>query len=70
MRYNKVVTGVMIGLKTTKGSKTLKLAPQIYVSRLPEQTSFPAFVTDPYMRTGDRESETVRLAMFPVEEKM
>merc|ERR1712010_234159 len=30
--YNKVVTGVMIGLKTTKGSKTLKLAPQIYES--------------------------------------
>merc|ERR1712100_474441 len=28
--YGKVVTGVMIGLKTTKGSKTLKLAPQIY----------------------------------------
>merc|ERR1712046_355446 len=30
--YGKKVTSVMIGLKTTKGSKTLKLAPQIYES--------------------------------------
>lgn len=28
--YGKKVTSVMIGLKTTKGSKTLKLAPSIY----------------------------------------
>merc|ERR1711937_160401 len=37
--YNKVVTGVMIGLKTTKGSKTLKLAPQIYESLQKEKVS-------------------------------
>merc|ERR1712070_1233416 len=37
--YNKVVTGVMIGLKTTKGSKTLKLAPQIYESLSKEKVS-------------------------------
>merc|ERR1711937_790665 len=37
--YNKVVTGVMIGLKTTKGSKTLKLAPQIYESLTKEKVS-------------------------------
>merc|ERR1712157_663802 len=30
--YGKKVTAVMIGLKTTKGQKTLKLAPQIYDS--------------------------------------
>merc|ERR1711907_696909 len=30
--YAKKVTSVMIGLKTTKGQKTLKLAPQIYES--------------------------------------
>jgi len=30
--YGKKVTAVMIGLKTTKGQKTLKLAPQIYES--------------------------------------
>merc|ERR1712217_196251 len=30
--YGKKVTAVMIGLKTTKGTKTLKLAPQIYES--------------------------------------
>merc|ERR1712096_231817 len=29
---NKIVSGVMLGLKTTKGTKTLKLAPQIYES--------------------------------------
>merc|ERR1711964_265760 len=28
----KIVTAVMLGLKTTKGTKTLKLAPQIYES--------------------------------------
>eukprot|EP00451_Oxyrrhis_marina_P004532 CAMPEP_0204277840 /NCGR_PEP_ID=MMETSP0468-20130131/29533_1 /ASSEMBLY_ACC=CAM_ASM_000383 /TAXON_ID=2969 /ORGANISM="Oxyrrhis marina" /LENGTH=454 /DNA_ID=CAMNT_0051254679 /DNA_START=44 /DNA_END=1408 /DNA_ORIENTATION=- len=28
--YGKTVTGVLIGLKTTKGTKTLKLAPSIY----------------------------------------
>jgi len=33
------VTGVMIGLKTTKGSKTLKLAPQIYESLTKEKVS-------------------------------
>jgi len=33
------VTGVMIGLKTTKGSKTLKLAPQIYESLSKEKVS-------------------------------
>ena len=38
-RYNKVVTGVMIGLKTTKGTKTLKLAPQIYESLQKEKVS-------------------------------
>merc|ERR1711934_871929 len=37
--YNKIVTGVMIGLKTTKGSKTLKLAPQIYESLSKEKVS-------------------------------
>merc|ERR1712159_686477 len=37
--YNKVVTGVMIGLKTTKGTKTLKLAPQIYESLQKEKAS-------------------------------
>merc|ERR1711937_817881 len=37
--YNKVVTGVMIGLKTWKGSKTLKLAPQIYDSLSKEKVS-------------------------------
>merc|ERR1719352_1759539 len=37
--YNKVVTGVMIGLKTTKGTKTLKLAPQIYESLQKEKVS-------------------------------
>merc|ERR1739848_241482 len=31
--------GVMIGLKTTKGSKTLKLAPQIYESLTKEKVS-------------------------------
>merc|ERR1712182_62615 len=36
---NKVVTVVMIGLKTTKGSKTLKLAPQIYESLTKEKVS-------------------------------
>merc|ERR1712182_92626 len=36
---NKVVTVVMIGLKTTKGSKTLKLAPQIYESLQKEKVS-------------------------------
>merc|ERR1712134_25803 len=37
--HNKIVTGVMIGLKTTKGSKTLKLAPQIYESLTKEKVS-------------------------------
>jgi RuvB-like protein 1 (pontin 52) len=37
--YSKVVTGVMIGLKTTKGTKTLKLAPQIYESLQKEKVS-------------------------------
>merc|ERR1712134_223611 len=37
--HNKIVTGVMIGLKTTKGSKTLKLAPQIYESLSKEKVS-------------------------------
>merc|ERR1712007_253411 len=36
---NKIVTGVMIGLKTTKGSKTLKLAPQIYESLSKEKVA-------------------------------
>merc|ERR1719401_1370389 len=30
--YGKKIEGVMIGMKTTKGTKTLKLAPQIYES--------------------------------------
>merc|ERR1712050_84153 len=37
--YAKKVTAVMIGLKTTKGSKTLKLAPQIYESLQKEKVS-------------------------------
>jgi len=35
--YGKKVTSVMIGLKTSKGSKTLKLAPQIYESLTKEK---------------------------------
>merc|ERR1711871_1766608 len=35
----KVVTAVMIGLKTTKGTKTLKLAPSIYESLQREKAS-------------------------------
>mmetsp|Transcript_55889 Transcript_55889/g.147008 ORF Transcript_55889/g.147008 Transcript_55889/m.147008 type:complete len:456 (-) Transcript_55889:251-1618(-) len=35
--YGKKVTAVMIGLKTTKGQKTLKLAPQIYESLMKEK---------------------------------
>jgi len=35
----KVVTAVMIGLKTSKGTKTLKLAPQIYESLQREKAS-------------------------------
>merc|ERR1711907_758649 len=37
--YAKKVTSVMIGLKTTKGQKTLKLAPQIYESLQKEKVS-------------------------------
>mmetsp|Transcript_36979 Transcript_36979/g.104321 ORF Transcript_36979/g.104321 Transcript_36979/m.104321 type:complete len:456 (+) Transcript_36979:65-1432(+) len=37
--YGKKVTAVMIGLKTTKGSKSLKLAPQIYESLQKEKVS-------------------------------
>merc|ERR1711907_334754 len=37
--YGKKVTSVMVGLKTTKGSKTLKLAPQIYESLQKEKVS-------------------------------
>jgi len=37
--YEKVVVSVMIGLKTTKGTKTLKLAPQIYQSLQQEKVS-------------------------------
>merc|ERR1712070_1245647 len=37
--YGKKVTAVMIGLKTTKGTKTLKLAPQIYDSLTKEKVS-------------------------------
>jgi len=37
--YGKKVTSVMVGLKTTKGSKTLKLAPQIYESMQKEKVS-------------------------------
>merc|ERR1712093_456814 len=37
--YGKKVTSVMIGLKTTKGTKTLKLAPQIYESLQKEKVS-------------------------------
>lgn len=37
--YGKKVTSVMIGLKTTKGGKTLKLAPQIYESLQKEKVS-------------------------------
>merc|ERR1712093_425758 len=37
--YGKKVTSVMIGLKTTKGSKTLKLAPQIYESLTKEKVT-------------------------------
>jgi len=35
--YEKKVVSVMIGLKTTKGSKSLKLAPQIYESLMKEK---------------------------------
>mmetsp|Transcript_60529 Transcript_60529/g.144230 ORF Transcript_60529/g.144230 Transcript_60529/m.144230 type:complete len:456 (-) Transcript_60529:71-1438(-) len=37
--YGKKVTAVMIGLKTTKGQKTLKLAPQIYESLQKEKVT-------------------------------
>jgi len=37
--YAKKVASVMVGLKTTKGSKTLKLAPQIYESLQKEKVS-------------------------------
>merc|ERR1711869_164961 len=37
--YGKKVTSVMIGLKTTKGTKTLKLAPQIYEPLQKEKVS-------------------------------
>lgn len=37
--YDKKVVSVMIGLKTTKGSKSLKLAPQIYESLVKEKVS-------------------------------
>merc|ERR1712232_1422599 len=37
--YAKKVTAVMIGLKTTKGQKTLKLAPQIYESLQKEKVT-------------------------------
>jgi RuvB-like protein 1 (pontin 52) len=37
--YGKKVTSVMIGLKTSKGSKTLKLAPQIYESLQKEKVA-------------------------------
>merc|ERR1712039_985975 len=37
--YGKKVTAVMIGLKTTKGTKTLKLAPQIYDSLQKEKVT-------------------------------
>merc|ERR1711879_1089890 len=37
--YGKKETSLMIGLKTTKGSKTLKLAPQIYESLQKEKVS-------------------------------
>jgi RuvB-like protein 1 (pontin 52) len=37
--HGKKVTAVMIGLKTTKGQKTLKLAPQIYESLQKEKVS-------------------------------
>merc|ERR1712159_877581 len=37
--YGKKIEGVMIGLKTTKGTKTLKLAPQIYESLQKEKVS-------------------------------
>jgi RuvB-like protein 1 (pontin 52) len=37
--YAKKVTAVMIGLKTTKGTKTLKLAPQIYESLQKEKVT-------------------------------
>merc|ERR1712039_865046 len=37
--YGKKVTAVMIGLKTTKGTKTLKLAPQIYESLQKEKVT-------------------------------
>merc|ERR1711976_259899 len=37
--YGKKVTSVMVGLKTTKGSKTLKLAPQIYESLQKEKVT-------------------------------
>jgi len=37
--YTKKVTSVMIGLKTSKGQKTLKLAPQIYESLQKEKVS-------------------------------
>merc|ERR1712096_176348 len=35
----KIVSGVMLGLKTTKGTKTLKLAPQIYESMQREKVA-------------------------------
>jgi len=37
--YGKKVTAVMIGLKTTKGQKTLKLAPTIYESLMKEKVT-------------------------------
>jgi len=37
--YAKKVTAVMIGLKTSKGQKTLKLAPQIYESLQKEKVT-------------------------------
>merc|ERR1711881_648236 len=37
--YTKKVVSVMIGLKTTKGQKTLKLAPQIYENLQKEKAS-------------------------------